>query len=260
MWRKCIDAVGRASKTSASPLTARTFAAGAATAFALQGLDSFDVNRVLGLALAGVPRPEEINAIVSAYRDLGLHRYQLEIFEDASSPCEPVLAVAGLVQHRDPIWTVWRGVNESATPERDVPVRILEPSDGPELAKLQRTAWGIWGTGKSHDLWFSAPLGEEGFTHFGAYLDGKLVAAGALFVDPVADPTMAWAGFDATNPRLRRQQLRHELGVARRRRAAELGSEMIHGDMYYRPKQRTWHLAYRKTRWVPSDSGCTPTD
>jgi len=261
VWARCIDEVGRASESSSSlsPLTARAVDIGGATAFALEGLDSFDVNRALGLGFAGDPRPGAIDEIVSAYRAFGLRRYQLEVLEEPSSRCESLFEAAGLGRHRDPIWTVWRGVDASAMPERDVPVRTLGPSDGDALAKLQRIAWGIWEPDQSHDLWFTAPLGKEGFTYFGAFLDDELVAAGALFVAADADPTMAWAGFDATHPRLRRQRLRHELGVARQWRAAELGCEVIHGDMYLEPKQRTWRLAYRKTRWVPSGSeGTSP--
>lgn len=258
VWARCIDEADRASGSSGSRLTARTIDLGAGTVFALQGLDSFDVNRVLGLGLDRAPLPSEIDAIVSTYRQLGLLRYQLEVVEEASSRCEAVFEAAGLVRHRDPIWTVWRGLDEIRKPDRDVSVRILEPSDTPELAKLQRTAWGVWEPCESHDIWFSAPLGKEGFTYFGAFLDDELVAAGALFVDGTADGTMAWAGFDATDPRLRRQRLRHTLGNARQRQAAELGCEVIHGDMYYPPKQVTWNLAYRKSRWVPSDQGGSP--
>ena len=259
VWAKCMDAVDRASQASASPLTAHTVQVGFATAFALEGLDSFDVNRVLGLGLAEPLAPARSTPSSPPTATSAFIATNWRWSKNPRPDARACSAAAGLVQHRDPIWTVWRDVDGSAKPERDVPVRVLEPSDGGELAKLQRTAWGIWEPAESHDLWFRAPLGTEGFTHFGAYLDGELVAAGALYVDATADPTLAWAGFDATHPRLRRQRLRHELGVARQWHAAELGCEVIHGDMYYKPKQRTWRLAYRKTRWVPPDPEGMPS-
>ncbi len=220
---------------------------GSATVFALRGLDFVDVNRVLGVGLDGPYGPDQVGTIISTYGELGLKRYQLEIVEGAPSPDEKLLEAVGLVRHPDPIWTVWRWLDELPAPETDVAVRVLEPSDRRQVAELQRTAWGVWEPDESHDLWFGATLGTAGFTYFGALIDDHLVSVGALCVDG----DTAWAGFDATHPRLRRKRLRHELGVARLRRAAELGCDLIHGDMYYPPKRRTWRLAHRKARWLP---------
>lgn len=247
VWARCLAAVGRAAEVAGEQLIPTTTEMGSLTVFALQGLDFVDVNRVLGVGLDGPQGPGEVETIVSTYGELGLECYQLEIVEGMASPDERLLEAVGLVRHHDPIWTVWRRLDELTAPETDVAVRVLEPADRRQVAELQRTAWGVWEPDESHDLWFGATLGTEGFTYFGAFIDDDLVSVGALCVD---DDT-AWAGFDATHPRLRRKRLRHELGVARLRRAAELGCDLIHGDMYYPPKRRTWHLAHEKARWLP---------
>jgi hypothetical protein len=220
---------------------------GSTTVFALRGLDFVDVNRVLGVGLDGPHGPDQMETIVATYGELGLKRYQLEIVEGSPSPDERLLEAVGLVRYPDPIWTVWRWLNELPAPETEVPVRVLGPSDRRQVAELQRTAWGVWEPDESHDLWFGATLGAEGFTYFGAFIDDDLVSVGALCVDG----DTAWAGFDATHPRLRQKRLRHELGVARLRRASELGCDLIHGNMYYPPKRRTWRLAHEKARWLP---------
>src|ERR1700728_2842923 len=112
---------------------------GSATVFALRGLDFVDVNRVLGVGLDGPHGPDQVGTIVATYGDLGLKRYQLEIVEGAPSPDERLLEAVGLVRHPDPIWTVWRWLDELPVPETDVPVRVLEPSDRRQVSELQRT-------------------------------------------------------------------------------------------------------------------------
>ncbi len=247
VWTRCLEEVGRAAESAGVKLIPTAIEMGSASVLALQGLDFVDVNRVLGLDLDGPVRPEEVQTIVSTYAELGLECYQLEIVEGATAPDTKPFEAAGLVRHPDPIWSVWRWLDELPVQETDVAVRVLEPSDRRRVAELQRTAWGIWEPDASHDLWFGATLGTVGFTYFGAFIDDDLVSVGAL----CADGDTAWAGFDATHPRLRRKRLRHELGVARLRHAAELGCDLIHGDMYYPPKRRTWRLAHEKSRWLP---------
>ncbi len=214
MWTRCIDEADRASEVVGVPTDRPHHRPSVlATVFALQGLDSFDVNRVLGLGLDGAPLPSEIDAIVSAYRQLRPSSVPTGGFRGGLVPMRGRVRSGGTCPApRSDLDGVAGSRREPRSPIETCSVRILEPSDTPELAKLQRTAWGVWEPCESHDLWFSAPLGKEGFTYFGAFLDDELVAAGALFVDGTADRTMAWAGFDATDPRLRRQRLRHELG------------------------------------------------
>ena len=249
-WARCLAQVSRASESGATKLTATTVGFGGARVFAMQGLDSFDVNRVLGLGLEGPTTPTDVEAIVDIYRSLGLSRYQVEVVEEVAAPCGPVLEAAGLVRHRDPIWTIYLDLQHIPPLEPDMVVQVLGPADRHELTELQGIAWGLWELDDAHELWFSACLGAEGFTYFGTYDEGVLVSVGALYVD---GPT-AWGGFDATLPRLRRRHRRRALSRHRLRLAADLGCELIHADAYDPPRLRTWSLAYRKIRWVSRDT------
>jgi hypothetical protein len=246
VWGRCIEAADRSSQRSSSPLRCATAVVGSATAFALDGLDSVDVNRVLGLGLDGPPGCDDVDSLLSVYGRLGLVHFQVEVPAAAAPACAAVLETAGLIRQPRPIWTIWRGLDDLADTDPATDVRVLGPADRTALTRLQATAWGVWEPDALHHLWFGAPLGTPDFTYFGLFQKDELVSVAALEVDG----TTAWAGFDATLPRLRHRQLRQAAGRHRLRLAADLGCDVVHADTYHPPKRRTWRLAYEKVRWV----------
>ncbi len=248
VWSRCLEEAQHASARTSTPLRMTSAVFGSARVLALEGLDTFDVNRVLCLGLDGSATGDDVERLTSTYLRLGIRNYQIEVTETASASCGSELGRAGLVAHPDPIWTIWRSLDDLPDPDPDADVRVLTTDDRAALSRLQRIAWGVWEPDELHDLWFGAPLGAPDFTYFGLFLDGDLVAAGALQVEGAT----AWAGFDATLPRLRHQRLRHALGRHRSLLAAELGCELVHADTYHPPKLETWKLAYRKIRWLPA--------
>lgn len=250
LWRRCFEEVNRLSEAKRMPARAVAASVGSASAFAIEGLNSRDLNRVLGLGLGESSTPDDVAGIVAVFRQWGVTRYQIEVADSVLPSVEEPLERAGLVRHPDPIWVSVRPLDELPELEPGSCVQILDAGHASQVAALQRQAWGFWEPSEPLDLWFSATLARPGFSHFGVGVDGRLSTMGSLYVDG----ELGWAGFDATLPRVRNIGLRGALSATRIRRAAELGCRLLHAETYRPPTEcRGWHISHVKSRWVPEE-------
>lgn len=214
--RACADLPG-------NPLRSETLRLGSALATALGSLDFASLNRVIGLGVAGPVGVAELEALGAFYQGARQTCFRVEVAEgpaDAgvAETCERV----GLLERPEAMAKLILPAGAPVdAPDPAVSVRELGIEHAEAYASVNLQAWGFpAGVGP----WFSAPIGVEGFRHFGVVRDGAVVAVGALHVGA----GMAWMGFDAALRRYQARGFQRALALHRIAIARSLGCRAVH--------------------------------
>jgi hypothetical protein len=234
VWARCIEF---AAAMPGDPLGAVIDRSGPIPLPALTAVDSGSFNRVVALGIRSPATPDCISGIIDFYRDLGQRSFRVELAPVATPPDVAVwLERAGLRPVSEGATKVWRRLahpdwDNDLEPDLDVvptecEVRRLTEADADRVAALNVRAWGAWQAPVSLSPWFAATVGQEGFTHYGVFMDDHLVCTGALSIDD----KLAWIGFDATHPRHQSRQLRRSLTRRRLADAQAEGCTIIHAE------------------------------
>ncbi len=232
VWARSVEAAGR---VAGNPLGATVDREGAVPLPALTAVDSDAFNRVVGLGAWGPVTDEDIGRIAAFYRALGQVAFRVEIAPGTVAPDVAVrLATFGLRPVPGTVTKLWRRFDDDGAEDagdldataRPPDLRRLTAADADAVARLNIRAWGSWQASVSLGPWFGAPVGTTGFTHYGAYVDDRLVCTGAMAVDG----DLAWIGFDATDPRYRSRQLRRALTSRRIADALAAGCRVVHAE------------------------------
>lgn len=243
VWARCFELVAA---MPGNPLGAVIDQSGPFPLPALTAVDSDAFNRIVALGVADSTDPDTMDRIVSFYRDLGQSNFRVELAPVTPPSAALSLERAGLRQAKDGMTKVWRQLGSTEGGDRpttegvDDPdphsdahhdplardIRLLSTADAEQVAALNVRAWGAWQAGVSLSPWFKATVGQDGFAHYGVFVDDQLVCTGALAVNG----QLAWIGFDATHPRHRSRQLRRSLTLRRLADARSAGCTIIHAE------------------------------
>ncbi len=217
-----------------NPLGAVVDRSGPVPLAALTAIDSGSFNRVVGLGVEAPAHPGDVDRIIEHYQGLGQSNFRIEL-APVATPSGVVrwLEHAGLHPAREAVTKVWRRLedldvssDDGDFSSEDGDVRRLTAADVEGVAALNMRAWGAWQSTVSLRPWFGATVGKDGFAHYGAFVDDRLVCTGAL----VSDGRLAWIGFDATHPRHRSRQLRRSLTRRRLADARAAGCQIVHAE------------------------------
>ena len=230
VWARCVELAAR---VDGDPLGATVDRHGPVPLPALTAVDSSTFNRVVGLGVGSPGSVETVQRIDRFYLDHAQDHYRVEIAPGAGPEDLPErLAAIGLVPVAETVTKVYRCFagtvpdDLSVSVDRGAVVRRLSHADAEEVAALSVRAWGAWHVPVPLGPWFAASVGAEGFTHYGAFIEGRLVCTGAMAVDG----ELAWIGFDATHPRHQSRQLRRALTGRRIADALAEGCRIVHAE------------------------------
>ena len=229
MWARCVEL---AADVVGNPLGAVVDRRGAVPLPALTSVDSSAFNRVVALGTATPATRRDIRRIIDFYLELGQHGFRVEL-SPAAAPGDLAdqLVELGLHPVAETVTKVWRCFDDSdrvelAVDTDAIDVRRLTSSDAEHVSDLNVRAWGAWHSSVSLSPWFGATVGAEGFAHYGAFVDDRLVCVGAMAIDG----DLAWIGFDATHPRHQARQLRRALTRRRITEALDAGCHVVHTE------------------------------
>jgi hypothetical protein len=256
VWARCIEL---AAALPGDPLGAVIDRTGPVPLPALTAVDSGSFNRIVALGVEAPATPDGIDKIIEYYRSLGQRSFRIELAPVAAPPeVSGWLERAGLRLVTEGVTKVWRRldgldgldgldvkpdldgapeVGTESAPDvahfgppdvaaQEYDVRQLTEADAERVSALNVRAWGAWQAPVSLRPWFAATVGREGFAHYGAFANDRLVCTGAMAIDD----QLAWIGFDATHPRHRSRQLRRSLTVRRLTDAQAAGCTIIHAE------------------------------
>lgn len=222
-------------------------------------VDSYEINRLLGLGVTKPATPEIVEATTGFYRSHGRTRFRVELAPTASPAELPRwLEQAGLRLAPNATTKMVRATGDISPPRTDVGVRELDPTHRNAVGKLNALAWGAPSDERSI-RWFGATVGAPGFRHYGVFQDGRLISTGAL----VVDEPIGWVGFAATHPRHRGRGLREEINRVRLSEAQRLGCDMVHVEIdsrYSGSAKLPFDQLYDRPFYasVPEDEGARP--
>jgi GNAT superfamily N-acetyltransferase len=197
------------------PVFTDKFAGGIAGA--VPGIDILAFNRVVGIGLERPVREADLDAIISFFQEAGASRFFVQVAPFAQpAGLTDLLATKGFRHHNN--WAkLSRPLAVPPAPPAASPltVREVEKWEGTEYGKLIVEAFD-W-PDDLVDL-FASSVGQPGYSHFFALLQGKPIAAAALHVAGEIG-SMAMAG---TLPAYRglgaqKQLLHRRLEVSRQR-------------------------------------------
>lgn len=158
--------------------------------------DLLALNRAVGVGV-GVPADAgDVAALAAWYRAARVPRCMVSLAPNARpSALAGWLEAAGFARH-----TTWVKLTRDALSPpliaSDLPIRALTPRDREAFTGVLVRAFD-WP--RDVALAFAAAVGRSGWTHFGAFDGGSLVAVGGMFVQADA----AWLGPAATLPAAR---------------------------------------------------------
>jgi hypothetical protein len=224
VWARCVEV---AAAQPGDPLGAVLDRNGPVPLPALTAVDAGSFNRVVGLGLETPATPEFLDTIVAFYRGLGQKNFQVDLAPVAAPPdVVEWLRQVGLHPLEEQMTKVWRRIEDLDVPSEDADVRLLTGADADRVAALNVRAWGAWQAPVSLRPWFAGTVGRDGFAHYGAFVDDRLLCTGAM----VVDGPLAWIGFDATHPRHQSRQMRRALTARRIVDARAAGCAIIHAE------------------------------
>jgi len=229
VWARCIELAALA---PGNPLGAVVDRDGAVPLPSLTSIDSSEFNRVVSLGMDGPATAEDIQRIAHFYLDLNQADFRVEIAPDAApADIAELLSHIGLHPAAETVTKLWRcfdaaDAKELSATAAGIDVRQLSSMDAEQVSNLNVRAWGAWQAPVSLSPWFAASVGDEGFTHYGAFVEDRLVCTGAMAVSG----ELAWIGFDATHPRYQSQQLRRTLTSRRIVDALTMGCWVVHAE------------------------------
>jgi hypothetical protein len=260
MWTRCVEA-GMA--IPGNPLGALVDRSTGVPLTTMTAVDSDEFSRVVGLGIDVPAAPSTITAICDFYQSLGQSQFRVEVAPFAA-PVELFgwLEDAGLHRSPETVVKLWEPLTESSPAVDDpggVEIRTLDSSDGDAVAKLNVLGYGAWDSEIPLEPWFAATVGYPGFIHYGAFVDDRLVAAAAVFVEN----DLAWFGLAVTHPRFRSRSFQQSLTALRLQDARDLGSQIVHGEVrssrVLSPRGRLFGNSYEKLTFRSEDPGRPPT-
>jgi hypothetical protein len=260
MWTRCVEA-GMA--IPGNPLGALVDRSTGVPLTSMTAIDSDEFNRVVGLGIDAPAIPSMITAIADFYERLGQSQFRVEVAPFAD-PAELFgwLEGAGLHRSSETVMKLWEPLTEDSPAVDDpggVAIRTLDSSDGDAVAKLNVLGYGAWDSEIPLEPWFAATVGSPGFIHYGAFIDDRLVAAAAIFVEN----DLAWFGLAVTHPRFRSRSFQQSLTALRLKEARDLGCRIVHGEVrssrVLSPRGRLFANTYEKLTFRSGSPDRPPT-
>ncbi len=224
VWARCVELTAM---VPGNPLGAVVDHEGTVPLAAMTAVDSDALNRVIALGIASSCGKVAVARLVAFFERLEQGCFRVEVAPIAApAVIGHWLQGAGLLLSPETVTKVWRDRDDFDLTVTDLDVRRMTALDADEVAQLNVRAWGAWQTQQSLRPWFAATVGQDGFHHYGAFVDDRLVSCGAL----VVDGDLAWIGFDATHPRYALLGLRRSLTVRRLADARSTGCRYAHAE------------------------------
>ena len=193
-----------------------------AVASLVAAVDALSLNRVVGLGVSAPATEAQLDRILEFARASGVSRLLLQVAPTAAPEGLPSwLAARGAQRHNRWI-RFWRRVDAPlpVSPTTDLRLAEVGPADAEGFARVVREAFGM---PPSVDEWIAASVGRAGWSHYGAWDGGDLVATGAV----CATNHTAWFGLAATKASHRGHGAQGALIARRYHRAAALGCEWV---------------------------------
>ena len=201
---------------------------------ALRAIDSFDVNRVVGLGVVSPATKADVERIVAFYRANERTRFRVELSPVARPAELPVwLEAADLQEDQQNVTKLFRLTCDVRHPVPDGQVQLLGLEHRRVVGELNAMAWGAGIAHTATVEWFGSTVGEQGFRHYGIFDQDRLISVGALAVRG----TVGWVGFAASHPRYRGKGLRQKINEVRLAEARSLGCEVVHVEIEERYSQ-----------------------
>jgi len=246
VWAACCDA---AAKLPGNVLGALTDYTVSPPLVLVAAIDSWAINRVIGLGLCSPATRQTISSVTDFYRSHGQHSFAIEL---SPAACPPDLAEtlegAGFRPRASTVTKMWGSTEDLPPTPTDVQVRRLGPEHRDAIAELNAMAWGTW---LAADLksWFGATVGTPPFRHYGVFDGDRLVSVGALAVTGA----LGWLGFAATHPHYRGRGLRRRTECVRIADARDLGCRIVHLEMAteYALPRHPFAKLYQRTLYTP---------
>lgn len=225
MWASCFDAAALTTGNPVGVIVDRSFEPPLAVA---QGIDSVDVNRVLGLGISSPATPETISAVVNFFGSHGRSAFRIELAPAASPPHleKELLDTVGLRRLEGTITKKWGPVEHLPPPSTDVEVRLLGREHRDDVAELNVTAWGAWEAADLMKTGFGATVGTQSFRHYGVFDGDRLVSVQALSIAG----ELGWVGFAAAHPRYR-GRFGRAINLVLLADARDLGCRFVHTEV-----------------------------
>lgn len=186
------------------------------TALMAPGIDILLFNRVMGLGLGRDARPDQVEALVSRYREAGVRNFGVQLSPAAQPSSLPeTLAGCGL-EVRDN----WTKVYRLAEPGITLPTDLRIERIGRDLAdRFAAVACAGFGMPPALQPLMAASVGRTHWHHYMAWDDDVPAAVAALFIRDGA----GWLGVAATLPAYRRRGAQGALMARRLQDGAALG-------------------------------------
>lgn len=252
VWARCVEV---AAAQPGDPLGAVLDRSGPVPLPALTAVDAGSFNRVVGLGLETPATPDLLETIVGFYGRLNQRNYQIDLAPVATPPgIVESLRQLGFHPLEEQMTKVWRRIEDMDIASEEADVRLLTEADAERVAALNVRAWGAWQAPVSLQPWFAGTVGVDGFAHYGAFADDRLLCTGAM----VVDGPLAWIGFDATHPRHQSRQLRRALTARRIVDARAAGCTIIHAEARtdrLSGRSRMLDTLYVRTLYAPAETG-----
>jgi ribosomal protein S18 acetylase RimI-like enzyme len=158
--------------------------------------DILAFNRVIGLGLESDIGNEQIEEIITAYRDYGIKRFFIQAMPlHSQSDLEQRLLDHGFEHYNN-----WVKLHRDAIPltgvKSDLEVRRVGPEHGEDFARITSECFG-WP--ESFRTWLAASIGRKNWNHYIAFSNDTPAATAAVYLDSKA----AWVDFAATLPEFR---------------------------------------------------------
>ena len=224
VWAACFEA---AASLPGDPLGVVRDGPGWPPLATLAQVDSYEINRVVGLGATDPATPDDVGRIVEFFRRHGQSRFRVELSPEARpGDLGSWLEAAGFELGPESTTKMVRQTDDVEPAPAETEVRTLGPQHREAIGRLNALAWGA-GADEASVQWFGATVGAPGFHHYGIFDGERLVSTGALF----ATPPMAWVGFAATHPRSRERGFRQAVNSVRLAEARRLGCRTVHVEI-----------------------------
>ncbi len=224
VWSACFEA---AASLPGDPLGVVRGGPGWPPLATLGRVDSYEINRVVGLGVVDPASPDDVGRIVDFFHHHGQTRFRIELSpQGRPTELRSWMEAAGFELGPESTTKMVRQTDDVDPPGAETEVRTLGPEHRAAIGRLNALAWGA-GADEASVQWFGATVGASGFHHYGIFDGERLVSTGALF----ATPPMGWVGFAATHPRYRERGFRQAVNAVRLAEARRLGCRTVHVEI-----------------------------